>query len=153
MAKRTAYEPCMLCMQLPCACVNAPKPRKQAKKAAPLPAKGTPSAEGTTTGEDALLDITSVIGATPPAALSPGDTPTPAPVKQDVHAAMRARAAQAATPQPVAEQASDPIMDDAIRALEPLLHPTEKRTYQAVLEQPRTVVSRAQQWRARRRGN
>lgn len=152
MAKKMAYEPCMLCMQLPCACFGAPKPRKQARRAAPLPAKSTASAEGNT-GKDELVDITSVIGATPSAALSSGDGPAPPAQKQGVHAAMRARVAQAPAPTPVTEPASDPVMDDAIRSLAPLLHPIELRQYQAVLEAPRTIVRRAEQWRGKRRGS
>lgn len=154
MARRTAYESCMFCEPgAPCE-MHQPKatPSKRTRKAPPSPAQAGVGSTGGT-GKDGLVDITSVIGAQPPAALSSGDAPTPPAQKQGVHAAMRARAAKAPAPAPVADEVTDPVMDDAIRALEPLLHPIEKRTHQAVLTQPRTIVTRANNWRAKRRGN
>jgi len=135
MARKVSHDSCMFCGDEPCDMHKpkdkpAPKARKKVVKVAPVVAEPPPVA-----------------------APVPDDPPMPAtPPKAALHAAMRAHAKPpAARTRPVLA-GDDPVMDDAIRALAPILHQDEKRNRRDVLSQPRTVEVRAQAWRERRRG-
>ena len=134
MARKAALDSCMFCADEPCAMHApkekvAPKPRKKAVKAAPV-----------------------VAAPAPVAAPVPDDPPMPAaPRKAAVRAAMRAHV-KPSTVTTMGSAASDHIMDDAIRALVPILHPDETHKHRVMLSQPRTVEVRAAAWRERRRG-
>lgn len=133
MARKLVMDTCMFCADEPCAMHKpkdkpAPKPRKKAvKAAAPTPA---------------------IAPATAPV---PDDPPMPATrPKAAVYAAMRAHVKPSTAPPPATAAASDPVMDDAIRALAPILHSDERRNRRDVLTLPRTVEARAQAWKERR---
>lgn len=138
MARRPVFESCMLCGELPCVCIKAPK-AKAAPRPRKSPAKVTPQVEE------------------PPAPVAalPDDPPvTPPSRKAAVRAAMRAhvRGVEAPPTAPSAPLDADPVMEDAIRALAPILHPIERRAYDAVLNAPSSIQSRAAAWREKIRG-
>lgn len=138
MARRPVFESCMLCGELPCVCIKAPK-AKAAPKPRKAPAKPTPQVEEPPA---------------PVAALSDDPPMPPTTRKAAVRAAMRAhvRGVEAPPAAPVPVLVSDPVMDDAIRALAPILHPIERRAYDAVLNAPSSIQSRAAAWREKIRG-
>lgn len=135
MAHKASVDSCMFCGEEPC---DMHKPTEK-------PAR-TPRKRSTKTPPMAVVEA-------PIVAPVPDDPPMPAaPPRAALHAAMRARV-KAPTGQPTPDLAApDPVTDDAIRALAPILHPDEKRNRRAVLEQPRTVQIRAKVWRERHRG-
>lgn len=143
MARRTAGEMCMFCApDAPCA-THAPK-QKAAPKKKPAASKvvrvGKPEAVVAVEADVYPVPVT----ADPP--------PTPVPRKAAVHAAMRAHIKPSAPPAPAPVIEPDPVIDDAIRALAPILHPVERREHEAILSQPRTVEVRIAAWREKRRG-
>jgi hypothetical protein len=124
----------MFCGDEPCD-MHAPK-----EKAPPKPRKRAPKAEP------------AVAEPAPVVVPVPDDPPVPAVNRRaDLHAAMRARVKPSASPVAAPSAASDAVMDDAIRALAPILHPDEVRNRREILSRPRTIEVRAAAWRERRR--
>lgn len=168
MSRRNAMDVCLLCEESPCRCGKPPKPEKPARPKKPRAAK--PKAEPATepkcnwcTEEEraagmkcaCLPDGKPYPKPDEPAPAEPHPLDTPPPVKASARAAMKAAATRAgATRRPVT--ASDPVMDDAIRALDSIMHPDERSKYRMVLSRPRSVTVRATAWiqrRVNRRGN
>lgn len=158
MARRPVFESCMFCGQLPCACIKAPKAKavpKPRKTAAPKPEPFTgPPKCSWCTPEERAAGMPCACNAPAPVAALPDDPPMPPPTrKAAVRAAMRAHVSSPAPVAPAPEPViSDPVMEDAIRALAPILHPVERRRHDAVLNSPSAVRQRAAAWRNKIRG-
>jgi hypothetical protein len=137
MGRRPVSEACMFCSPDQACDMHTPKPK--AVKPRKTAAKVTVPVEE------------------PPAPVTPLSVDPPRVTrspKADVHAAMRASIKASAAPAPPPVPAvTDTTMDDAIRALAPILHPIERRTYEAIINAPSSVKIRAARWRERVRGN
>lgn len=152
LARKPVFDVCMLCDECPCSC------KKATKKAAPKrAAKKAPSP--TPVVEEAPEDVSPVVPVTP-APDEPTPAPRPSPLAAMRAAAGRARPVTPRVPDPApitkimsghAPSSDDHVMDDAIRALAPLLHPAEKRTHAKVLCANSSMAQRAAAWQHRRR--
>jgi hypothetical protein len=148
MARTRLPDPCLICDEVNCRCGKAPKPEKVVRKRSPK--KAQPAAPAP--DPEPVQQVASEP--------HPLDAP-PAP-KASARAAMKARAARSRTPAPVAPtpapvvqvkqvptSAEPDVMQDAIRALEPILAYEEKVTHAKVLART-TSSDRAAAWRERR---
>ncbi len=145
LARKPVFDDCMLCGECPCTCKRPPKKvaaKKPPKKAAtPVPA---------------VAEAPEV--APPVTPVTPTVTPTPPAPRPDPRAAMRAAAARGRAVTPSAQTApaaashvTDTVMEDAIRALAPILHHVEKVAHRHVLAANKASAERAAAWRERRR--
>lgn len=139
MARASKVDPCMLCGCAPCEC-NKPVPKTR------VPRKPKPVVD---------VELPDVVEPTPP----------PAPKKRTAFSAMKAKA------RPVAEVADNnsshvslgaprgsdavtaekAVFDEAIRALAPILHSSERVRYASIINSEPTPAERRVAWQERRR--
>ena len=151
MPRASSVDPCLLCGQLPCACVST-RPKAKAK----------PRARKVASEQ--------VISAEPAVTVAP----QPAPSRQSMVERMRARAAAApplpppvvrevprrarptaehARPKPLSVEDAETLK--AVRVLSDAfeIHPDDLKRWKPYLDQPETPQERAAQWRKRRERN
>lgn len=147
---RNKVDPCIFCGEAPCGC-NKPAPKPKAKKPKPegpiVERVGDRAAPAPMTGQAGAPDA-----ATPPlkkssflsamkdaAASAPPPLPTPKPpVRARVH-------------QRQAVNEDEALFAAAVRALGPLLAPSEKEKYRVILTSTPTQEERLVVWKAQRR--
>lgn len=136
MARASKVDPCMFCGEAPCVC----------NKKEPAPKKSTPRKRA--------VPIVNAVDAQPAPAranAAPGK-------KADARAAMMKAVASAKEKPPPPPEPKTPTHDEilhdpeliaALQAVEPLMHPIEKKRYASELAHELTPADRAALWRKR----